>query len=52
MANNRYKRMFSEDKFGRKHYCANSRLRLVRSDKKQSEKVIRQNLKKEIKDCE
>lgn len=52
MANNLHKKMYSEDKFARKHYCDNSRLRQVRSDKKQSEKAIRQTLKKTTAEAE
>ena len=47
MANNLHKRMFGEDKFGRKYYCFGARLRQIRSDKKQSEKIIRRTLNKE-----
>ena len=48
MANNLHKRIFQEDKFGRKYYCEGARLRQLRSDKKQSERMIRRVYKKEL----
>lgn len=47
MATNLHKKMFSEDKFARKRYCQNARLRQLRSDKKQSERIIRRKCNKQ-----
>lgn len=35
MKGNIHKKIFSEDKFGRKYYCRHARLNQTRSDKKQ-----------------
>jgi hypothetical protein len=46
MKGNSYRKFFKIDRFARKYYCKHARLNQLRSDKKQSKKKIRRDLKK------
>ena len=50
MKGNIHKRVTLEDKFGRKYYCDNARLRQLRFEKKMQKKAFRRWLKKEVVD--
>lgn len=47
MKGNIHKRVTYEDKFGRKYYCDNARLRQLRFEKKMQKKAFRRWRKKE-----
>lgn len=50
MKSNNHKKMFREDKFGRRYYCKHARLGLVRIDKKLGKKAWRNSEKEMIKE--
>lgn len=52
MANNRYKKDYSEDKFARLFYCPNARLNQLREDKKRAARKTRRKGKKFLRNFE
>ena len=45
---NHHKRLFREDKFGRRYYCKHTRLAMVRSEKKIGRICVRKTARKQI----
>lgn len=48
MESNSHKKLYRIDKFARRFYCANARLRRLRNDKRMAKVAVRKANKKEI----